>query len=143
VSRGRDDGRHRHRHVWKLAGAVALGAGLASLPFLQYGLGHGHAHSIVAHTDHSAHHGGRLTMVGDHHIEVVRSADEIRIFVSDGLRRPLEPASGVVRFASGDELQLRWRSSHLVAAHRADGGRADLTIELEDGTVLELPEIQF
>jgi hypothetical protein len=117
--------------------------GLASLPFLQFGMGHGHSHSLTAHADHTPHHGGRLSMVGDHHIEIVVSVDEIRVFVSDALRRPLEPVSGTLRFEGGDERSLTWRSSYLAAARRATHARADLAVELEDGVVLELRALEF
>jgi hypothetical protein len=123
---------------WKLVGAVVLGAALASLPFLQFGLGDDHSHSQRAHADHSAWHGGRLAMVGDHHIEIVESSDQLRVFTSDAFRRPLRPTAGTLRVDGGPPILLQWRSSYLVAERSSARRAADLAIELKDGVVLEL-----
>lgn len=76
--------------------AVALGLALGALPFVQYGVDAGHGSG--AHADHTPHRGGVLQMTGDHHLEVVLSAEGIRVFVSDAWRRPIRADSAFARF---------------------------------------------
>lgn len=44
--------------------------------------------------DHTPLHGGQVGMVGDYHLEVVDTGEEIRVYVSDECRSPLPPPSG-------------------------------------------------
>jgi hypothetical protein len=121
----------------KLAAAIALGVALALLPFLQFAVGHGHSHSVEAHADHTSKHAGRVAMVGDHHMEVVESDEKLRVFVSDALRRPLRPQRGDVRFDDGERLAMEWRTSHFSIRRESPRFATDLSIELDDGMVLE------
>lgn len=110
-------------------GALVLGLALASLPFLQFGLGGGHRHEGDAHTDHAPHHGGVLQMVGDYHVEVAAVEDEVRVFVSDALRRPLRAARASARFDDA-AVALWWQSSYFTATAPGEYDMLDLEIHL-------------
>src|SRR5262249_11817282 len=56
--------------------------------------------SSQPHADHDPRHGGVVTMVGDHHIEiVVRRDGTILLYPTDAVRRPIAPrdVQGAVR----------------------------------------------
>ena len=47
------------------------------------------------HEDHTAHHGGYVGMLGDVHVELVRTAvHEWRLYLSDAVRAPVDAAGG-------------------------------------------------
>ena len=94
--------------------AGALGLTLASLPFVQYGAFGAHSHKALPHSDHASRHGGSLQMVGDHHVEVVYSGCEARLYASDAVRRPLRPARATARLGGVGEptRAMQWRGDH-------------------------------
>jgi hypothetical protein len=130
--------------------AAALGCGLLlfALPFFQSGLGdrglHGHAHM-----DHSPHHGGRLLMLGDHHLEIVERDNALELFVSDAERRPITPESATIAFDSAPARPFEWSSYRMAVAKPpayawADyrivlAGTAPLTIRLPAGGISNSP----
>lgn len=117
--------------------AVALGLLLATFPFLQY-LPVAHVGG-GAHSDHSAHHGGIVGMVGDYHLELVVGTNEVSLYVSDAYRRPLHPRGGSIRFDDEGELPLAWDHGRLVGLKpRGPRQEAQCTAYLDDATVLSM-----
>jgi hypothetical protein len=111
---------------------VAAGLVLAALPFWHYA--HEGSHTTTPHADHEPRHGGRLVMVGDHHLEWVRRRGRLELFVSDALRNPLRPAGAWLR-VEGVALPMRWQDHRLVAAE--PGSRTvEVELLLADGTRL-------
>jgi hypothetical protein len=119
--------------VTRLA-AVATGLALATLPFLMF-LGDD-AHDATPHADHAPRHGGRLVMVGDHHLELVERDTLLEVYVSDAVRRPLRPSAARLVDANGAERALGWADSHVVVTPPLEG-RLELT--LDGGAVLAWP----
>jgi hypothetical protein len=120
---------------FRYLGTILVGALLAAAPFLRYsavgGLGE-------AHRNHEARHGGQLGMVGDHHLELVRRAGEVEVYLSDAWRRPLVPVAGQLVFDRVHPTELRWVGHRLVGADRADARTVEATVVLDDGTRLAL-----
>ena len=117
------------------ASAIVVGSILALLPFLVYGTS-GHPHA--PHADHAPRHGGDLFMLGDYHVEIVQRGQRVELFVSDAVRRPLQPEAGSVAFEGGARRAMQWRNPRLVAAV-PPGERVDrVTVTLEAGRVLDL-----
>ena len=117
----------------QLLAALALGSFLAATPFLRY------AHlgaSLIPHADHAARHGGRLVMLGDHHVELVRGCAGIQVFVSDAVRRPLQPVSASARFDGGPRVALHWEDHRMLADGDARSAEVELEIALEGGVRL-------
>jgi hypothetical protein len=124
--------------------AVIAGAVLFTLPFQLYLHGDTH-HGAGAdpHSDHDARHGGTVVMIDDHHLEIVASAGQVEVYVSDALRRPLRPSDGKVTFDNGTSATLAWRSYRLVGAAPAGFRSGEYEVALADGTVLaiEMPRV--
>lgn len=54
---------------------------------------HGGGSDPKAHQDHNPRHGGVVTMEGDNHVEIVVGPDgAVDLFVSDAVRKPIDPA---------------------------------------------------
>ena len=119
-------------------GALVAGAILFALPFVQSGLGDGHADGGASHMDHAAHHGGSLLMLGNHHLEVVEGMQTLELYVSDAGRRPLRPDAATVVFDSGEQQSLEWSGYRLVARKPAHYEWADYRITLPDGPPLSI-----
>jgi hypothetical protein len=115
--------------------AAAAGLFLATLPFWRY-LPLGGV--LGAHMDHEPRHGGQLGMTGDHHIEVVRRRGQVEVFVSDALRLPIAPASGVVIFDRGTPAPLTWENHRLIAPDRPAASEIEVRVRLHDGKQLAL-----
>jgi hypothetical protein len=126
----------------RLLAALVGGLVLAALPFWRYAHGDRHA---LPHVDHAPRHGGRLVMVGDHHLELVRRSGRVEVFVSDARRRPLRPAEGWLFLGAGDRVPLHWEDHRLTAAADPDARGAQAVVVLMDGTRLEarLPDAGF
>ena len=73
--------------------------------------GHAHAPSAgseTAHADHSARHGGIVTMEGDNHVESVVAKDgQIDLYLTDGVRRPIpiSDSSGTIVIETGGKKE--------------------------------------
>ena len=124
-------------------GAIAAGLALFALPFFQSGFGDGHAGA--AHMDHVPHHGGSLVMLGDHHLELVRSAGQVELYVSDSERRPLVPRAASVAFDGGERRMLAWSGYRSVAHAPERFEWADYRIDVGSGPPLaiRLPNAPF
>ena len=125
--------------------AFGAGAVLFALPFLQSGVGDMHDHEQQgrdsgAHMDHAPRHGGRLLMLGNHHLEIVEDTGRLRLYVSDSARQPLHSLQASVAF-DGAAPQTLKPSGYALTAPRPAGyryadyrialaGAADLTIRL-------------
>lgn len=121
--------------AFKTAGAVALGLLLAALPFLIFTTGHGHG--VAPHADHSPHFGGQLSMVGDHHLELVRKNGRLHVYASDALRRPVVPVGGTVSFDTGELIVMRRERFSLSAPDRRGAREVTCTVQLTNGAALE------
>lgn len=120
----------------KRAAAVAVGLLLAALPFLLYGT---RTHPHAPHADHAPRHGGALFMLGDHHVELVRTDAHTSLFLSDAVRRPLRPRSGWLTLDDGSRLALRWQDDRLTAAIPPGRRARAFGLVTAEGTELELP----
>ena len=119
-------------------GAFAAGAMLFLLPFLQSGLGDVHGGGGSPHMDHTAHHGGALLMLGDHHLEVVEGPHTVELYVSDAERRPLQPIAATVVFDGGAPQTAEWSSDRLVAHKPAGYEWADYRVDLPNAPTLAI-----
>lgn len=119
--------------------AVLAGAVLFTLPFQLYLHGGSHHDGRAEpHADHGARHGGTLVMVDDHHLEIVTADGRLEVYVTDALRRPVQPSGGSARFDDGTGTTFAWQSYRLVAAAPRGFVWADYEIRLADGVVLTI-----
>jgi len=116
--------------------AIIAGVLLATLPFWRYAAGE-HDHG-KAHGDHSPHHGGQLGMVGNHHVEVLRSGGRLEVFVSDAHRRPVDATSGRVVFDAGMVVTLAPAEGRLVGNDFTSAHELEVEASLTDGTSLTI-----
>ncbi len=112
-----------------LAGATLCGAALFALPFFQSGLGDTGTHGSF-HMDHEAHHGGRLLMLGNHHLEIVERGDLLELYVSDAERRPLRPGAATIAFDAEPARPLAWSGYRMTAPRPPHYDWADYRIEV-------------
>jgi hypothetical protein len=112
-----------------LATAVACGLALAGLPFFQSGLG-GRGHGGALHMDHAPHHGGKLLMLGNHHLEIVEKQGELELFVSDAERRPVRPEAATIAFDTDPPRTFAWASYRMTVSKPAAYEWADYRIAL-------------
>jgi hypothetical protein len=119
----------------RLALAVVAGVVVASAPFWHYAAP---PWSPAPHGDHEPRYGGVLGMVGDHHVELVRSARGTGVYVSDAWRRPVRPASAWLVVDGGSRIDLRLEDDALVSDAPLPGGQATVTAVLPDGRRLEI-----
>jgi hypothetical protein len=118
----------------RFCAAVVVGLVLGALPFVRYV----HLGPHEPHADHEPRHGGQLGMVGDHHVELVRTPGRIAVFVSDARRRPVTPLAGSVVVDGVRAIPLVWRD-HRLAGAGADGvRRMDVVVELAGGAQLRM-----
>jgi hypothetical protein len=119
--------------------AVLAGVVLFTLPFQLYlhGGSH-HDRGAEPHADHDARHGGTLVMVDDHHLEIVMTNGRVEVYVTDSLRRPVQPTGGNVVFDEGTTRDLTWESYRLTAGTPAAFAWADYEVWLESGAVLAI-----
>lgn len=118
--------------------ATVVGLGLFAMPFFRYGLGGGHSHAAVPHSDHGARHGGHLVMLQDYHLELVEHADSVELYLSDAFRRPLRPASCAVAFDGSPPIACEWRSHRSVVYKPIDVQIGLYQIHVHDGPLLTL-----
>ncbi|MBW2243595.1 MAG: hypothetical protein JRH01_16550 [Deltaproteobacteria bacterium] len=118
---------------WHWLLAALAGLGLSTLPFLRYV----HMGSPAgAHADHAARHGGRLQMVGNHHLELLRQRGRAMIYVSDAFRQPVEPASGWITHDEAPRQPLRWDGQRMWAEDIPQALQLTIELILQDGTRL-------
>ena len=115
--------------------AIALGFSLSTLPFWPYFPfgGQGEPHS-----DHAAHYGGQLAMVGDHHIEVRRRGGKVDFFVSDAWRRAIHPSAAWAIFDGSVTVPMHWEAHHLVGDDKPAAHEIEAVVILSDGTRLAI-----
>jgi hypothetical protein len=119
--------------------AVISGAILFTLPFQLYLFaGSHHGDRTQPHTDHDPHHGGTVVMVDDHHLEIVETDGRVEVYVTDALRRPVQPTDGDVSFDDGATAALVWNAYRLVAQTPRTFTWGDYGVRLKDGTVLAI-----
>jgi len=119
--------------------AVIAGAILFTLPFQMYGRGGAHhgGHS-EPHGDHAARHGGTLVMVDDYHLEIVERDTSVEVYVTDALRRPVQPIGGSVVFDDAARAALTWSGYRLVANTLTPFAWGDYEVQLDGGSVLAI-----
>jgi hypothetical protein len=120
-----------------VAVAVACGLALAGLPFLQSGLGD-RGHGAAFHMDHSPHHGGKLLMLGNHHLEIVERADALELYVSDFERRPLRPEAATIAFDAEQPRSFVWSGYRMTTDRPSVYDWADYRIVLAEGPPLTI-----
>ncbi|MFN2425490.1 MAG: hypothetical protein ABR587_03475 [Candidatus Binatia bacterium] len=118
------------------AGAIAAGAALFALPFLQSGVGDDHGGPM--HMDHAAHHGGSLLMLGNNHLEIVEGADDLELYVSDDARRPVRPIAASIAFDDGAVQQFHWSTYRMTVSKPEQYAWADYRITLADAPALSI-----
>ena len=119
----------------RAAAAVVAGVVLAALPFWRYAAP---LRSGMPHADHEPWYDGQLGMAGEHHVELVRSARGVEVYVSDAWRRPVRAASASLAVDGGAPIELRADGERLVADTRLDRGEATVTAVLPDGKRLAI-----
>ncbi|MBM4245909.1 MAG: hypothetical protein FJ148_19235 [Deltaproteobacteria bacterium] len=92
---------------------------LAVLPLLAFVHSQTHVDPHAPHGDHRPHRGGDVVMLGDVHVEVVRTDAVVHLYLSDPVRRPLPPGEGRAVHADGSSTPLATEGDHLVARGRA------------------------
>jgi hypothetical protein len=117
----------------RLFGAVVAGLVLASLPFFRYAGGLAHR---SPHMDHTAHHGGQLGMAGERHIELLRRAGRVEVFVSDSQRRSLTVSRGRITFDGVDARPLVNDGDRLIGEDVSSARNIEVSADLDDGTTL-------
>ncbi len=129
------------RAVLAYTAAAVVGLGLFAMPFLQYGLGGGHAHGAGPHSDHGARHGGHLVMLRDYHLELVEHSDFVELYLSDALRRPLRPMSCSVAFDGGPFTPCDWHSYRSIVPKPigAQSGLYQLSVDDGPPVILKFP----
>ncbi len=128
--------------------ALLVGLALAALPIVHFSAGEGHEHAtstsaphaahqgaddgaparVLAHADHTPHHGGQLGMVGRLHVELVQKGDTIEVHLSNARRRPLEPTHGTIEFDTGTTQPLARYANFLLAP--ADKAAREVTVSV-------------
>jgi len=121
------------------ATAVIAGAILFTLPFQMYGRGSSHhGGDAEPHADHEPRHGGLVVMVDDHHLEIVANGDRVEVYVTDALRRPVQPIGGSVVFDDAARAALTWSGYRLVANTPTPLAWGDYEVQLDGGSVLAI-----
>ena len=114
----------------RLTLAVLAGIVVASLPFWHYAAP---PVAVAPHADHEPWYDGQLGMAGDHHIELVRSVRGTEVYVSDGSRRPIHPASASLVVDGGQPIALLADGDRLVSDTQLQGREATVIAVLADG----------
>jgi hypothetical protein len=120
-----------------IAGATLAGLALAGLPFFQSGFGHRGAHGAL-HMDHEPHHGGRLLMLGDHHLETVEKDGALELYVSDAERRPLRPEAATIAFDGEAAAPMEWSGYRMTVSLPARYAEAEYRIALAGAAPLTI-----
>lgn len=83
-----------------------------------------------------AERGGAVATAQGYHVELSRSGDELRLWLSDSYRRPIEPAhfAGTLE-VRGRALPLEERAGHRFARAPGAGGEVTATLEVPGGTL--------
>lgn len=119
-------------NVVHAAGALAAGLLVGTMPLWRYA-SHGAA-AGVPHADHASWYGGALGMSGDHHVELVRRAGRVLVWVSDARRRPVEPRAVWATFDGADRKALAPERGRFTGADVPGAGTVDVEAVLADGT---------
>ena len=127
----------------RVALAVVAGVVVGGLSFWHYAAPpgspvHGDQGSPTSHVDHEPWYGGQLGMVGDDHIELVRTERGTEVYVSDAWRRPVKPASAWVVVDGGPHIDLQPDEDAAVSETQLKGREATVTAVLKDGRRLEV-----
>jgi hypothetical protein len=112
-----------------MAGAMLAGLALAGLPFFQSGFAERGAHGAL-HMDHQPHHGGRLLMLGNHHLEILERDETLELYVSDAERRPLRPGNATIAFDGAAAVPMKWSGYRMTAPLPARYAEAEYRIAL-------------
>ena len=84
--------------------------------------------------DHAPHHGGQLGMSDDRHVEIVRRAGRVEVFVSDARRRPLAVAGGSMTLDGVTTVPLFVAGDRLVGDDTGSSCDVEVHAELDDGS---------
>jgi hypothetical protein len=125
----------------RIALAVAAGVVVGGLSFWHYAAPPGPAVSErdpLAHADHEPWYGGQLGMVGDDHIELVRSARGTEVYVSDAWRRPVQPKSAWIVVDGGPRIDLHPDDDDVETDAQLHGREATVSAVLPDGRRVEI-----
>jgi len=104
-------------------------------PFLRYRWGAPHS---GAHMDHEPRHGGLLGMVGEDHLEIVRTGGLVECHPSDAHRVAREPVGGWVECGGGGRVPAVVEGNRLVAPDRCRTKEVTCHVLLGDGLTLRM-----
>lgn len=80
-------------------------------------------------------------MLRDYHLEIVERENQVELYLSDEMRRPLRPASCKVSFGDGPPDECEWRSYRSVVSRSSSArpGLYQLTVEEAQPLVVRYP----
>ncbi len=108
---------------------LAIGGKAVSVDFRTAAVG-----SLAEH-DHTALHGGVVSMWGDHHVEYVASADAVRFYVTDAKRVPVKAAVSGTATVAGKAVPLTFdAATGALSAAVAPSGLVMLDAKVGDAT---------
>ena len=104
---------------------------------------HSDEHTSGEHHSHASPHGGTVVTAGEYHVEMVKSGNEVKFYISDNAEKaiPLSGITGKAIFQSGGKTEtkdLMVHEDHLMATvDNADkfSGVIIVTMKIGDKTV--------